>query len=182
MHPLSPFEVSADAHETDEKKTRSNVGRYCYNSLLFIKFVINRRLTKRQKEFQVCLSVASLYEKLYVRLPKLFSVKGLPIVCPPPPSTETLKRWCHVSEQTSKEVMLLIEVDLPEVFWSLEDRCGKPDEPYAIRTVLGWSLIGLRPDSNLNFSVNHVRVGDELLGRQVATHWQLEATPITATN
>jgi len=77
--------------------------------------------------------------------------------------------------------MLLIGVDVPEVFWSLEERCGKPDEPNAIRTVLGWSLIRPRPDSNLNFSVNHVRVGEELLERQVA-HWQLEATPITATN
>ena len=84
-------------------------------------------------------------------------------------------------EQTSKEVLLLIGLDVPEVFWSLEERRGKPDEPYAVRTVLGWSLLGPRPDSKVNACVNHVRVGDELLERQVAKLWQLEATPITGT-
>ena len=70
---------------------------------------------------------------------------------------------------------------MPEVFWSLEERRGKQDEPYAVRTVLGWSFIGLRPNSNVNVCVIHVRVGDELLERQVAKLWQLEATSIAAT-
>jgi len=42
-------------------------------------------------------------------------------------------------------------------------------------------LVRPRPDSKVNVCVNHVRVGDELLERQVAKLWQLEATPITAT-
>jgi len=59
----------------------------------------------------------------------------------------------------------------------------KPDKPYAVRTVLGWSLIGPRPDSKASVCVNHVRVGDELRERQVAKLWQLlpQATPIAAT-
>ena len=84
-------------------------------------------------------------------------------------------------ELTSKEVLLLIGLDVLEVFWSLEERLGKPDEPYAVRTVLGWSLIGPRPDSKASVCVNHVRVGDELLEGQVAKLWQLEATPIAET-
>jgi len=144
------------------------------------------KTSERQQGFKASLSVAPLHENRYVRLPNVFSVKGLPIVCPPAPSTEALKRWRHLDgvtfpEQTSKEVLLLIGLDVPEVFWSLEERRGKPDERYAVRTVLGWSLIGPRPDSKASVCVNHVRVGDKLLERQVAKLWQLEATPIAAT-
>ncbi|XP_052778085.1 uncharacterized protein LOC128215438 [Mya arenaria] len=32
--------------------------------------------------------------------------------------------------------------DTPEVFWVEEDRRGKRGEPYAIRSILGWSVIG----------------------------------------
>jgi len=144
------------------------------------------KTSERQKGFKASLSVAPLHENRYVRLPNVFSVKRLPIVCPPSPSTETLKRWRQLDgatfpEQTSEEVLLFIGLDVPEVFWSLEERRGKPDEPHAIRTVLEWSLISPRPYSKVNVCVNHVRVGDELLERQVAKLWQLEATSITTT-
>jgi len=43
-------------------------------------------------------------------------------------------------------------------------------------------LIGHRPYSKVNvLELNHVRVGDKLLEKQMAKLWQLEATPITTT-
>ena len=132
-----------------------------------------------QRGFKARLSVASLYENRYIRLPNVFSSKSLPIVCPHQPYTETLKRRRHldgvtIPKRISVEVLLLFVVDVPEVFWSLETRCGKPDKPYAFRTPLEWSLICPRPNSKLNVYVNHVWLGDELLEKQVAKQWQLK--------
>ena len=38
--------------------------------------------------------------------------------------------------------MLLIGVDVPEVFWVQEERRGKIGEPYAMKTILELSLLG----------------------------------------
>ena len=46
------------------------------------------KTSEHQKGFKASLSVAPLHENSYVRIPNVFSVNGLPIVCPPLPSTK----------------------------------------------------------------------------------------------
>jgi len=52
--------------------------------------------------------------------------------------------------------------------WLVEERRGKKGEPYAVRTSLGWSLIG--PTSShgneRSFSINHVMVSNAMCCKQ----------------
>ncbi|VDP69071.1 unnamed protein product, partial [Echinostoma caproni] len=63
------------------------------------------------------------------------------------PTTEELKSWEHLrsvkfSHAFDMRVELLIGSDVPAAHWVLEQRLGKIDEPYAVKTALGWSLMG----------------------------------------
>ena len=42
----------------------------------------------------------------------------------------------------AQEVQLLIGLDNPEVFWTLDERHRRKGDPFAVRTILGWSLLG----------------------------------------
>ena len=42
----------------------------------------------------------------------------------------------------ASEVTILIGANAPDVFLQLEVRKGNPSQPYAIKTILGWSLLG----------------------------------------
>ena len=43
-----------------------------------------------------------------------------------------------------REVLLPIEVNAPEAFWVTEERRGGNGQPYAVQTLLGWSLMSPR--------------------------------------
>ena len=55
-----------------------------------------------------------------------------------------------------KEVRLIVGTNAPEVFWVLEERRGNRVEPYAIRTPLGWTLMG--PVGGINCRERHLNV------------------------
>ena len=64
------------------------------------------------------------------------------------PTTRDISRYSHLQDiefgapsLDNSEVMLLIGGDVPEVFWVMEDRRGGKEQPYAVKTVLGWNLI-----------------------------------------
>ena len=68
----------------------------------------------------------------------------------------------------------MIGVDVPNAFWLLEERRGSPGEPYAVKTMLGWSIV--RPAGasfGQTLSVNHVRVTDTAPEQSVRRLWQL---------
>ena len=48
----------------------------------------------------------------------------------------------HIPELKNPEVTLLIGTDVPEAHWRLEERRGRKNKPYAIRTSLWWSVAG----------------------------------------
>lgn len=60
---------------------------------------------------------------------------------------------------------MIIGTNVPDAFWVLEERHGNRGEPYAIRTPLGWTLMGpmersVGEDCHLN--VNFVRSAEAL--------------------
>ncbi|KAJ8035403.1 hypothetical protein HOLleu_22626 [Holothuria leucospilota] len=73
-----------------------------------------------------------------------------------------------------KQIILLIGVDVPEVFWVLEERRGRRKEPYAIRSILGWTLIGPIKvnEGQSSFHTHYVKHEDTLLERQVKRFWE----------
>ena len=70
--------------------------------------------------------------------------------------------------------MLLIGTDSPAAHIPLEVRSGKTDQPYAIRTRLGWAIRGPVGTTNASdkFSVNFQRSsGDALLLQNLERMW-----------
>lgn len=71
------------------------------------------------------------------------AVDSMPVSCILP-STQDIAKWSHLQNiafqkpaSGNTEVLLLIGVDVPEVFWVLEERCGRKRQPYAIKSILG---------------------------------------------
>ncbi|XP_063962490.1 uncharacterized protein LOC135155922 [Lytechinus pictus] len=139
---------------------------------------------KEMSGTEIQLSVSGIQETEHIDLEGVWTVEKLPISADSIPRPTDTERWSHLRDITipqidSNEVMLLIGGDTPEAFWVKEDRQGKKGEPYAMRTVLGWTLLG--PTSRQNkqrsgFTSNftHTCMGDELLQRQVEKFWKLD--------
>ena len=107
-----------------------------------------------------------------VHLDKVWTVDRLPALNRNLPSEEDLKRWPHLRsielpKLENKTVEMLIRNDIPEAHWVFEQRCGSRKQPYAVRTPLGWTLIGpLGQASSSEAQVNFISGGQELLSTQ----------------
>ena len=77
----------------------------------------------------------------------------------------------------NKDVQLLIGVDNPELFWTQDERYGRTNEPFAVKTMLGWSIIGGSAYRKNTLNVNFVSKADQLLQDQVNCLWKLDMTP-----
>ena len=104
------------------------------------------------------------------------------------PSEQDARQWPHLRDIklpsiSEKEVRLIIGTNVPDAFWVLEERRGNRGEPYAIRTPLGWTLMGPMEKSdredchlNVNFvrSSEALREDDDCLVRQLERFWDVE--------
>ena len=63
---------------------------------------------------------------------------------------------------------ILIGNDNPEAHWVFEQRCGKRKQPYATRTLLGWTLIcPLDHRKSSEVHVNFISGGHEMISSQL---------------
>ena len=96
-----------------------------------------------------------------IHLDRVWTVESLPILEKDIPTEEQINHWSHLSDiefprLENGKVSILIGGDVPEAHWLFEERRGKPKEPLAVRTLLGWTLldpIGTtdRRETNVNF-------------------------------
>ena len=140
------------------------------------------RTTENHKGKRISLCVSALQnEEDSVNLANVYSVQDLPVTPNKVLSKRDLKMWPHLQDVSipvipNGEVLLLIGVDVPEVFWTIDEKRGSRDEPFAIKTVLGWSVIGAtQGKQNKGFRVNYIRKSDELLQKQVECLWKLDS-------
>jgi len=96
---------------------------------------------------EVQLQVSALNGGQVIDLQKVWSVKSLPISLQSLPDQSVTGKWKHLSgvhlpKIDVDKVELLVGSDTPDAFWVEEQRRGKTGEPYAIRSILGWSIIG----------------------------------------
>ena len=127
---------------------------------------------------KVDLMVSSLSDSGNLRLKNVLSVDKLPVRPNQPLKHSGKACWPHLQKlkiphSEIQEVMLLIGVDTPEAFWIEDEIRGKPGEPYAIKTMLGWSLIGPATGEASEVSANFM-TADESLEQQVRSMWELE--------
>ena len=114
----------------------------------------------------------------------VLSVDQLPVVPNPALTRHEFEAWPHLQDldlpAAHGEVLLLIGLDTPEAFWVKEERRGSAKEPYAVRGVLGWSVVGPRTTAQGNLSegddsisVNFLNTSDDLLDSQIQCLWRL---------
>ena len=134
---------------------------------------INGKSTRRRAT-KVSLTLSSLIGPDTLVLPEVLSLNNLPTNPNPPLSRSDLKAWPHLKNlklpQIDGAVTVLIGVDVPEAFWIVEERRGGSKDPYAVRSKLGWAIIGKRRlnDSETKVDVNFVKTAaDQLLERQI---------------
>ncbi|XP_071479017.1 uncharacterized protein [Diadema antillarum] len=130
---------------------------------------------------EVDMTVTGIGKTEIIQLDSVWTVKKLPISESSMPHAEDVERWPHLKglelpNMENNEVMLLIGGDVPEAFWVMEERRGGRKDPYAIRSPLGWTLIG--PTNNTkrktDFKVNFVHNKDEQLQQQVERFWYMD--------
>ena len=94
-----------------------------------------------------------------------------------------LSKWPYlkdleIPDLDDEQVTMLIGANVPEAQVYKELRRGGSGEPYAVRTVLGWAVLGPVDVANIMCSqpknVNFVKYGDELVDHQVKQFLRLE--------
>lgn len=96
---------------------------------------------------------------------------------------QDLSKWEHLKdiqppEISGEEVTLLIGANVPEAQIQEEVRVGGAGEPYAVRTLLGWAIMGplnsnIRSQSD-KVNVNFLKYGSEMLDQQMSQFLGLE--------
>ena len=94
-----------------------------------------------------------------------------------------MSKWPHlkdleIPDVDDKQVTMLIGANVPEAQVYEEFRRGGSGEPYAVRTVLGWAVLGPVDAANTMCfqpkNVNFVKYGDELVDHQMKQFLRLE--------
>ena len=110
----------------------------------------------------ICLDGTSALE-----IQRVWTVDHLNVLSRSIPRAEDVQEWSHLSnidlpEIENKDLRVLIRCNVPEAFWVMEERRGKRSEQIAVRSLLGWTLIG--PTENhqgdSSFNVNFVCLED----------------------
>jgi len=130
---------------------------------------------------RVTLVVSSVLGKRSLLLQDVLSIGELPVKSNPVLSKKGLDVWPYLQNlplpEINGDVLLLIGVNdnAPEEFGVpvMEERRGNIGDPYAVRTTLGWSLIGPRPEECNSLLCQNVGVNfisatkSELLDQQI---------------
>ncbi|CAH8818888.1 unnamed protein product [Schistosoma curassoni] len=91
--------------------------------------------------------VYSLDRAEHVTIEGALIVAGIPGHKPTKSAVNSLVKWPHLRDVPivnldSEEVLLLIGCDVPEAHWVLDQRLGGRKSPYAVKTLLGWTVFG----------------------------------------
>ena len=149
-----------------------------------VNFTLNtvNKSESQQRGMEMSLSVHSLDNKGSVDLERVWTVDEIPVSEDVIPTQKNMKSWPHLEDVEipaleSSKVSLLIGSDVPEVFWALEERRGKQKEPYAVRSILGWTLIGpTGPAVGATWNVNFTH--SYMLQEQVERMWKTDFNDI----
>lgn len=116
-----------------------------------------------------------------LKLDKVWSVKRLPISKGSAATAEDISKIPYMSDieihrVNVTDVMLLIGTDTPHAHIPLDVRSGDSNQPYAIRTCLGWVVRGPLPamsETGTGGSVNvhYGRANDVILQQQLERLW-----------
>ncbi|XP_030834607.1 uncharacterized protein LOC115921347 [Strongylocentrotus purpuratus] len=99
------------------------------------------------------LQIAGVKEKEFINLPPIYVKDGIPVTVSDAPTQKDLKRWKHLKDielpeisnrNSISKVTLMIGANVPSASMPLEIKAGDIEEPYAIRSRLGWLVYGIQ--------------------------------------
>nr|XP_039258906.1 uncharacterized protein LOC120335470 [Styela clava] len=152
---------------------------------------VNTPNPQKQDGFALDLTVKPLKGEGCVTLHRVLTVDEIPTVPNKLPKRIELKRHEYLEgiefpKLPDERVMLMIGVNVPEVFWVKDERRGTTNEPVAKRSILGWSLVGpafnkASGNESFHVHVNHVEVKSEDLQQQIREMWETDFKDISLT-
>lgn len=111
-----------------------------------------------------------------------WAVKDLTIPLKHTKVTRSVGQWSHLQQVPFPEVerskiSILLGTNIQEVFIPLEVKRGKPNEPIAIKSCIGWSILGGCPSvpSSTPVQVNLINGEDVTLSDQLEEFWRVES-------
>ena len=138
---------------------------------------------KREQGVKANFKIASVMDQdtREIALRNACAVKDLAILLKHVLVRNRLRQWPHLhqvpfpDEQKSK-ASVLIGMDVQDAFIPLEVRKGDPNEPFAIRSCLGWSILSgsVSCSDQHKFNLNHVSC-EISLSRQLEDFWRVES-------
>ena len=131
-------------------------------------------------DFQIA-SVDSENDHL-IDVKSAWAVKDLTIPLKHTKVTRSVGQWPHLQQVCFPEVerskiSILLGTNIQEVFIPLEVKRGKPNEPIAIKSCIGWSILGGCPSvpSSTPVQVNLINGEDVTLSDQLEEFWRVES-------
>ncbi|XP_022595647.1 WD repeat-containing protein 17-like, partial [Seriola dumerili] len=92
------------------------------------------------------LEVAALEGDNFLELPRVYTQESMPVNRGNIPTERDIEQWSHLKHirlpQIDAGIELLIGTNVPKALEPLEVVCSVNDGPYAIRTLLGWTVNG----------------------------------------
>ena len=162
---------------------------FCSNKLLEMLGISGRetemslttvdRANSIQKAKVVSLEVSDIYNQSCVHMPVVLSRSVLPINAENIPSYEDISSYAHlrgidIPSADVSEVLLLIGQDTPEALVPHDVIRGARGEPYATRSLLGWTLNGpMKTQGTTQVSCGFI-AASESLNQQVEEFWKLD--------
>ena len=129
------------------------------------------------------MEASSLNGDQFLQLPDVHCIDKIPFATNLSIKVNDLEAWTHFKNLTIPSLnnadVLLVGIDVPEVFWATKEAHGNPKHFYALKTILNWSLIGSRTSSKRkNYLVNFCRMSDQMLDEQIKCVWKMEELPL----
>ena len=131
-------------------------------------------------DFQIALVDNQYCEHVTVR--NVWAVQDLTIPLKHVTAHKKLRQLSHLRhvpfpEAERKKGSFLIGTSLQEAFVPLEVKKGKSNEPFAIRSCLGWSILGgsVSVRSKCHFNLNKMSSEDVSLNQQLKEFWRIES-------
>ena len=126
----------------------------------------------------------------YIQLPRVFALNKFPALMSSVANAVEVAKWDHLKDiditpMDKSGVTMVIGQDVPQAIMPLEIRRGRDQEPYAVRTKLGWVLNGPIDECHndqqalCNF-IQAAEHTDVTLENQVEQFWKLDTASVLA--
>lgn len=136
---------------------------------------------KEVKGAEVNLMVQSLDGEQQLNMQSVWVVPNLELSSASIPTASDVENWPHLKDVKlqslpCREVGLLIGCDQPRAFWTEDERRGQPSEPYAVKSILGWSVLGPLSSTErlMHARINHTNFNEGDVEEHLARLWSTD--------